>query len=103
MKKILILLFALTLSLSLMLFCACDPKPDTGEGDEGGGNTEEKGEPILVIFQYGTSVTRNYYYKGTTPNPPVLEDINMGSYIIHFTGKWTPEIVPVDGEATYIA
>ncbi len=105
MKKILILLFALALSLSLVLFCACNPKPDTEGGDEEGGseNTEEKGDPILVTFQYGTSVMRNYYYKGTTPNPPVLEDINMGSYTIHFTGKWSPEIVPVDGEATYVA
>ena len=106
MKKILLLLLLLSLSFSLFFLFSCNETPDTNdkteeEGDDTqGGNT--RGEPILVIFRYGTSETRNLYYKGMTPNPPVLQDVNMGSYKIHFTG-WDKEIVPVEEETTYTA
>ena len=63
MKKILLLLLLLSLSFSLFFLFSCNETPDTNdkteeEGDDTqGGNT--LGEPILVIFRYGTSETRN--------------------------------------------
>ena len=104
MKKILIFLFSLAISAALLFsLCACTPAtPDTGDGSGEEGGSEERGDPILVIFQYGTAVKRNYYYPGTVPTPPELEDVSMGSYIIHFTG-WDREIVPVTEETTYVA
>ena len=82
MKKILIFLFSLALSAALLFsLCACTPAtPDTGDGSgEDGGGSEERGDPILVIFQNGTAVKRNYYYPGTVTTPPELEDVQMGS------------------------
>ncbi len=100
MKKTLLLFFALILSFSLVFFCSCETNPNGKEEEEE--NTGEKGEPVLIVFQYGDAHTSNRYYKGTLPTPPELEDVDMGSYIIHFTG-WDKPIVPVEGETTYVA
>ena len=104
MKKILLFLLALSFLVSLLFLFSCSQStPDNGEGDtEGSGDTEEKGDPILVIFQYAQYSKRNYYYPGTVPTPPELEDIDMGSYRIHFTG-WDKEFTPVTEEVTYTA
>ena len=104
MKKLCLLLI-LILALTFALLTSCTVTPDAGADNNGGVEGGEGGEEdnsVLITFIYGQKVMNEYVQIGSLPNPPELEDVDMGAYKIHFT-CWDKEITPVTEETTYTA
>ena len=108
-------LFSLLLILVVLLAgCAFPPIPGTeGSTNTGEGTPPTTEEPTYkdpthktgtytITYKMGPVTKKQKYELGEIPEPPTFDDYVMDSFTLKHTG-WEEEIVPVDGNKTYIA